>query len=257
MTGDNYFTSATLVDKLSAKNVTYVGTLRSNRRDVPHAAKTTTGRTKGDSVFYYSHGQMLCSYWDKGQKPVLLLDSFAKVGIHEDAKPDTVIHYNATKSGVDNIDKQVRMYSTKRKCRRWPYGFTMNLLDIAVINVMYIFQYTRQLTVIEKKRLHYNFLISAGMQLVETHVKRRSLIAAANQPGVNRALQIILPLYRQLPMTSHLVEEFASTETLQLTNPKRCHLCPRTIDQKSRIACSSCTKAMCQDHRCTKFKHCH
>ena len=88
---------------------------------------------------------MLCSYWDKGTKPVLLLDSFAKSGNHDDEKPGTVLHYNATKSGVDNVDKQVRMQSMKRKCRRWPYGFTMNLLAITVINAMYIFKNTRTL----------------------------------------------------------------------------------------------------------------
>jgi hypothetical protein len=55
-------------------------------------------------LFYYSEGKLLCSFWDTKSKPVLLLDSFEKVGVHEKGKkPDTVLHYNKTKSGVDNM----------------------------------------------------------------------------------------------------------------------------------------------------------
>ena len=35
VTGDNYFTSSPLIDKLAEKKLTYVGTIRHNRRDVP------------------------------------------------------------------------------------------------------------------------------------------------------------------------------------------------------------------------------
>ena len=50
VTGDNYFTSSSLIDKLAEKKLTYIGTIRQNRRDVPPEAKSTKGRTKKDSV---------------------------------------------------------------------------------------------------------------------------------------------------------------------------------------------------------------
>ena len=88
---------------------------------------------------------MLCFYWDKGFKdirtPVLRINSFADrcSPPEEGRKPGTVLFYNGTKSAVDDMDKKVRMYSTKRKCRRWPYSFLMNLIDIAGINDGYNF----------------------------------------------------------------------------------------------------------------------
>ena len=38
-------------------------------------------------------------------------------------KPDVILCYNETKSGVDIVDKMVKTYSTKRMSRRWPLTF--------------------------------------------------------------------------------------------------------------------------------------
>ena len=137
------------------------------------------------------------------------------------------------------MDKQVRMYSMKRKCRRWPYGFTMNLLDIAVINSMYIFANTRSLSAAQQKKLHYNFLISAGMQLCGSHIKRRSTSSSSSQSQVNRALQVILPSFGNLTF-KHIPSSHAEETVVLLEKQQRCHLCPRTVDRKSRVGCSCC-----------------
>ena len=134
LTGDNWFSSSALVDRLYENRVTYVGTVWSNRRDVPPAARSIENRVRGDTRLYHDGNNLtLCSYWDKGRNSVLLLDSFTdRCSLPEEGKkPDTVLFYNSTKSAVDDMDKKVRMYSTKRKCRRWPYSFIMNLIDIA------------------------------------------------------------------------------------------------------------------------------
>jgi hypothetical protein len=261
ITGDNYFTSSALVDKLAEKKLSYVGTVRSNRRDIPPAVKSTNGLKKGESTFLYSDGQLLCRYWDKGCKAVLLLDSFARDGQHQGRKPDTVLHYNSTKSGVDIVDKKVRTHSMKRKCRRWPYSFAMNLLDVAVINAMYIYLNSRALTAVQRKTFHYDFLIATGMQLAEAHIKRRFQTSViGRQPRVDRALNIILPLLRQQTCTVVMPESSSAAgeaAVLALASQQRCHLCPRGADKKSKIACSSCRRAMCQDHRCSKCTGCH
>ncbi len=44
LTGDNWFTTLPLIDRLRANNTTYVGTCRSTRRDIPATAKTTQGK---------------------------------------------------------------------------------------------------------------------------------------------------------------------------------------------------------------------
>ena len=50
----------------------------------------------------------------------------------EEAKPEMVLRYNTTKGGVDNLDKLARGYSSKGKCRRWPYSDGFALVDVGV-----------------------------------------------------------------------------------------------------------------------------
>ena len=53
ITTDQWFTSSVLSDHLKAKKLSLVGTVRSNRVDVPAAAKSLDGRERGDSRFFY------------------------------------------------------------------------------------------------------------------------------------------------------------------------------------------------------------
>ena len=41
--------------------------------------------------------------------------------------PECVLFYNATKSGVDIVDKKIRAFSCKRKCSRWPVAVVCNI----------------------------------------------------------------------------------------------------------------------------------
>ena len=97
-----------------------------------------------------SGNQLLCSYWDKGRQPVLLLDSFATTCPVPNAgmKCLTVLFYNNTKNAVDDMDKKIRMYSTKQKCRCWPYSFIMNMLDIAGVNATIVYGKTANIQAI-------------------------------------------------------------------------------------------------------------
>jgi len=255
VTADNYFTSSTLVDRLTQKGISYISTMNVNRSDVPPAAKSTSGRSKGDSKFYYSGNQLLCSFYDKKKTPVLLLDSYLKVGHHEPGtKPDTVLLYNEKKSGVDNMDKLVRIMSMKRKCRRWPYGFVMNLLNIAALNGMYVFKNTISLTSAQTKNLHFDFLVACGMQLIESEVQNRAKTCKKNS-GIAVAIRSLGFLPDEVETTKPNEED--SQMVLQLSSAMRCSFCERKKDRKSRIACSKCYKPMCNDHRCQKCRQCH
>lgn len=249
VTGDNYFSSSSLVEKLSQKQLSYIGTIRDNRKDVPPLAKATSGRRKGDTVFLYTNDHFMCSFWDKRKKPVLLLDSFANVGRHQDGctKPDTVNEYNATKSGVDNLDKLIRMHSMKRRCRRWPYGFAMNLLDVCVINGMFVFKKTRDL--VKEKIFHYEFLLAAGRLMVQNHLQQRMRTAAAMQPEVKQAFLSLGFMERNDRDSSNFIRI--------LPTQQRCHMCSRKEDRKSKFACSLCSRPVCNVHRCSMCSSCH
>ena len=50
----------------------------------------------------------------------------------EKKKPEIILYYNNTKSGVYRMDQMVQTYSCKRKTKRWPMTF-FNIIDAGVI----------------------------------------------------------------------------------------------------------------------------
>jgi len=105
LTVDNWFTSIPLAERLLQLNTTLVGTIRSNRRDVPPAARDVSHRQIKSAKYFYNESNVLLSYWDKGSKPVLLVSTQVTRGINNPSgKPEILDIYKDTKSGVDNMD---------------------------------------------------------------------------------------------------------------------------------------------------------
>ena len=44
--------------------------------------------------------------------------------------PKIILHYNATKSGVNNLDYLFTMHTTRRKVNRWPVVLFGNCIDV-------------------------------------------------------------------------------------------------------------------------------
>ena len=57
-----------------------------------------------------------------------------RMGEENDHKPEIIMHYNATKCGVDVLDKDVREYTGTRSMRCWPLKL-FNLIDVVSANV--------------------------------------------------------------------------------------------------------------------------
>ena len=175
LTGDNWFTSLERIDELRNRCISYIGTVRHNNRGLPQIAKKVAGRVRKDTrVFYNSSGCALVSFWDKGNKPVLLFDSMHRnVQVPpENVKPISVVAYNESKSGVDVADKKMRGYTCKRKCRRWPDAVFSNVLDVISNNASIIFHEKQQKS--RKQDSHYNFIKEAAYQLAARQMARRS-----------------------------------------------------------------------------------
>ncbi|CAK1594957.1 unnamed protein product [Parnassius mnemosyne] len=75
VTCDNWFTSVSLAKALLAEpyKLTIVGTLRSNKREIPQEMKNTRRRPVGTSMFAYDVPLTLVSYKPKSAKMVFLL----------------------------------------------------------------------------------------------------------------------------------------------------------------------------------------
>lgn len=246
VTGDNLFTSEPLMTELCAKRTTYLGTCRINKRELPPASKSITNRTRGDTRHYYTNQMTLCSFWDKGRKPVILLSSMHGAQPNtrsiEDGKSDVVLSYNQTKSGVDNLDKLVRGYRCKRKCRRWPYAVAMTLVDVAVV-------------------ASFKMMVSQSGCVDDHYTFKRELAYELCKPLMERRIQ--LPRLRTTVKTAlrHVglvVPEPArpAVGAQRADKPGRCDWCPRHLDKKTRVLCVSCAKFTCVDHCMSKCVEC-
>lgn len=233
VTSDNYFTSLALSEFLLQNITTYVGTIRNNRRELPPAAKSTRNRQRGDTVHFYSDKASLCSFWDKGKNPVLLLSTmhFRQLPNASDGKSDIVVFYNSTKAGVDTLDKLTRTYRSQRKCNRWPYGVFFTLADTAVIGGLTMLRETTGDPAIS----HYEFKKQLAYQLCLPLVHERAAIPRL--PVSVRAAMTLIGVHRLPPV--HPAAEKKS----------RCHYCPRSMDKKTSKTCSACEKHMCEAHR--------
>ena len=75
ITTDNFFTSLRLAQKLSEKQMTLLGTMRKNRKELPTQLVTATGREALSSIFAFRDDATLVSYCPKKGKIVVLLSS--------------------------------------------------------------------------------------------------------------------------------------------------------------------------------------
>ena len=144
ITCDNYFTSAKLGVKLLQQEKTMLGTIRSERKEVPKEMKKDKSRPVFTSRFRYSDHLTICSYVPKKNKSVILLSTGHPIGEisteeRDRMKPKMILDYNATKCGVDILDKKVKEYSTRRATRRWTMAMFYNFLDIAICNAHVVY----------------------------------------------------------------------------------------------------------------------
>lgn len=68
ITGDNWFSSVKLFDKLEENRLTFVGTMCKNKRDIPPEFLPHRNRCEGSSLFGCTNSTTLASYVKKKTK---------------------------------------------------------------------------------------------------------------------------------------------------------------------------------------------
>jgi len=240
VTCDNFFTSTSLAEELLAVNTTVVGTMRSNKREIPAEMQKSRRREVKSSLFGFNDQLTLVSYVPKKNKAVILLSSMHHddtISEENDRKPDIILHYNDTKSGVDNLNHLVRTYTCKRGTRRWPLCLFMNMLDVAAVAAYVIWMDQKPEWNRGKNTKRRTFLSELANSLVLPEQERRLQNPQAVQKGPKLALQL---LGFEIPKA---VRAAAATNT-----QGRCHACPRNLDKKVRSRCDVCQRACCREH---------
>ena len=119
-TTDNWFTNIGLVQQLKEKKLSYVGTLKRNKRQLPSELVVPKGMKELSSMLGSQKDIMLVSYFPNPKKSVILVstlhvDKKIDPDPGEQQKPFNITFCNATKNSVDTAHQYVCyiQYSSK------------------------------------------------------------------------------------------------------------------------------------------------
>jgi len=248
ITADNWFSSVELVDALFEKKLTYVGTLRKNKREIPNEFLPHKYRQIGTSLFGFTANKTIVSFVPKRSQSVIMISS-----MHHDqntnersGKPEVIEFYNSTKGGVDSLDQKCANYSVSRRTRRWPSVVFYGLLNIACANGYVLWKGSNP----EKKIRRRQYIKSVGIELIKEHIINRKVEYSKHPKELRDKIDRFLGAFNTAPLCS----------TSQVANPSenvlkrgRCHICDRKKDGKFATKCSNCTKFVCKIHSDTKI----
>lgn len=148
----------------------------------------------------------------------------------ETGKPLIITFYNSTKGGVDALDQKCANYNTGRRTKRWPTVIFYALLNIAVCNAYVLYNSVPE----ARKVTRFQFIKDLAKALVEPHMRRR----LQNQ---------VLPRQLRSMISGILQEPIGPRHPPVLEKRKRCAVCPRDRDRKTKVQCRRCGKPYCQD----------
>ena len=167
---DNFFSSFSLAQKLLDKKLTFLGTVRKNKKEIPPCLILSKKRSLYSSIFAFHEKYMMTSYVCKKGKAVIMLSTSTTDNTVTDAstnfKPQTIMHYNRTKGGVDNVDRMLASVST----RRWPLIVFYNMIDISLINAFALFNVIFKC----EKKSRRNFLKEMSEELYNPLLNRNA-----------------------------------------------------------------------------------
>lgn len=255
ITCDNWFTSIPLAKSLLQKpyNLTLVGTIRSNKREIPELLKNSRSRPVGSSMFCFDGPLTLVSYKPKPAKMVYLLSSCNENAVINDSsgKPDMILFYNQTKGGVDSFDQMCSSMSCSRKTNRWPMAVFYGILNMAFVNSAII--YGHNMLKNNKKPLNRTkFMKQLSTDLITPWMEKRLEI-----PTLKRSLRenISQILVKPTDLNNKQQEEEPEPK-----KRKYCAFCSYKKKRMSKLVCYKCGKSVCGDHKvdmcvdCSKTK---
>lgn len=244
ITADNWFSSITLANELLEKKITLVSTLRKNKRELPIQFVSTKNRAENSTLFGFAKKMTIASYIPKKNKNVIMLSTMHLDGTiselpEDNSKPEIILFYNKTKTGVDTVDEMCATYSVSRKVRRWPLVLFFRLIDIAGINAQVIFSTNNQ----NNRLIRRKFLEDIGLSLLQVQLKKR--VISNYLPRSLRQKAFTFSEEEKLPEISPV-----------LGKRGRCAICPRNKDIKTKTSCQKCKTFMCLKHMETVCNDC-
>lgn len=244
VTCDNWYTSIPLITKMlkDPYKIKITGTIRKNKPEIPSdfiasVAKKDRPRTK----FCHTNEITLLTYAPKkkaNNKIVLLASSFMHTDEMTDDKANIFLYYNRNKGGTDTFDKLCHSYSVHKKSNRWPLRYFFGMLDQAAVNARILLTCKYRNDNISKKVSAVDCLNALYLFLTKPQLQRRLEIETLR---ADLRLGISTILKKRQDIQRNLVP-------IEYDAKKRCTLCSRKKDVKTRRGCSACLRPACNDH---------
>jgi hypothetical protein len=201
ITTDNFFTSHTSARDLLEQNLTLLGTMRHNRKEIPQCMRKARKQELQSSEFRFDNKNKisLCSYVPKKNKAVILLSSshFAPQVVGPERKPSMIYDYNNTMGAVEQLNENVEEFTVRRKTTRWPVLIFFNIIDVASYN-SYVIS-TQNGNPASRK----NFLKNLAVKLALRYMTQR-LQQCKLRPSTSRCIRLFV-LNQGKPMMFSLV----------------------------------------------------
>ncbi|KAK3894878.1 hypothetical protein Pcinc_001374 [Petrolisthes cinctipes] len=247
ITTDNWFTSLPLAMNLLQEDTHLVGTMRPKPYVPREAITSKADRLIGSSLFLHDNNVTLLSYKAKKDKNVLLLSTrhHTQTISGRKNKPEILHYYNKHKGGVDVFDQLCAKYSCSRKTRRWPVCFFMGMVNMTTVNAYVIHKEQMQKANRNPKETRV-FLREMAKGLVKPWAFRR-----LHQNGQHASVREVIQDVYQLQRTAT-----PSPEPPRPAAIKRCSLCMRNKDRKTKTTCYKCSKPVCHEHSSHVCNYC-
>lgn len=235
ITCDNWFSSIPLAeDLLNNHNLTMVGILRKNKREIPPIfVQKLKERPNESSIFGFKKNMTLVSYKPKANKIVLVIST-----MHNDdsidtdcarSKPEMIKFYNSTKGGVDTVDQMKGKYSVSRNSRRWPLTIFFSVLNIAGINSQIIYASNTNAKIVRRE-----YLKCLSKALIYKYMLERVQIKNIPMHVKVRIREITNAIEEPVQKTSNA--------------PGRCAFCNWKKNRKTSNLCNECQSYICKEH---------
>lgn len=232
ITADNWFGSIEVVKCLKEKNLTYVGTLKKNKREIPPAFLPSKSREIGSSLFAFTRDITLVSQVTKKGRAVILVSSMHhdRAIDSETNKSEITMYYNCTKGGVDALDEKCVVYCTGRRTRRWPMAIFYRVLDISAVNAFVMYNAFKDNPVTTR----LDFMLDLASSLVKQQMERRVT-----------DFHLTFELRACIRRVMGKPEEKPQPSSEKLEKRKTCYLCDPKKKRKTSYLCYGCKKPIC------------
>ena len=239
---DNYFSSPDLFDDLATKQIYCCGTVRPNKKGMPHGLGLKRMTLQRGDLQVRTRGD-LTAILRRDKRDIRILTNMqdvpAEVNFCDNngkaVKPQIVADYNCYMGYVDKGDRMANSYSINRRTWKWTKKGFFHLPDLTILNSYILFSSCGV-----KKISHRDFRLTLG---------RNSLAQAGQERNVSRSMGRPPGAGTQIV---RLEERIRKLWTIPSATRRRC-VCvcsARGVTRKVLAKCQRCVVALCVDRKC-------